>query len=100
MEETRNPERTTDTQSSRNRMQSRRAVELCVLACIKHIEPGRPQQYDEREQKRHWTIERAAHSDPCASRSNRETPAEHQMREHRPTLRVRVEKDGRERDGR
>ena len=47
---------------------TRAPVEVVILAGVEHVEAGRPQQHDEREQERHGAVERAAHGDPRARR--------------------------------
>src|SRR5688500_10232012 len=73
-------------------MQALSAVEVVVLAGVEYVEPGRPEHDDEREQEWHRTVERAADSNPCAGRGNCQAPTQCQMGQHRPPLRIRIEK--------
>src|SRR3982751_4789289 len=71
------PERAANAQMSWNRVQSRCAVELVVLAGVKNVETTHPERNRSSKQQNAW-IKRASYRDPGCRGSNPEGEPQHQ----------------------
>src|SRR6266581_786975 len=85
------PERSGDAETLRNRVETRAAVELHVLAGVQHVEATDPECHSGAENQ-HSRVEAAGDRDPRRCRRNAQARTKDEMRPRRETFGVRVEK--------